>query len=121
MNDHLPINYRGYWDVPRIFFVDYLGLTYLFDCTFDEDLDDYPDDFEVFLMPPLSEEEMAGSWADHWKKAIRKVGSVPVSAVRFDPTRRKTIGAEVFETLAPPSPQANGTLDHVDAPSAHTS
>lgn len=112
MNDYLRINYRGYWDVPRVFFVDYLGRTYLFDCTFDEDLDDYPDVFEVFLMPPLTEEEMAGSWADHWKKAIRKIGDVPVNAVQFDPTRRKTIHSGVFDRLLPDMNSVNGPPTH---------
>ena len=36
------IQYRDFYDVPRIFVADYQGRLYLFDCPFDEALDDYP-------------------------------------------------------------------------------
>ena len=94
-----PITYRGYWDFPRIFLVADGGQTYLFDCAFDEELEDYPDDFRVFLMPPLAEEELAGSWAELFQRATAELGRVPTSAVRFDPTRRKQIDAAVLDAL----------------------
>lgn len=116
-----PINYREFWDVPRIFFAEHRGQLFLFDCRFDEAVEDYPESYQVFLMPRLTDLEYAGSWADLWRKAVRKVADVPVAAVRFDPTRRKAIGAEVFDAFAPASPPANGAPDHADAPPAHVS
>jgi hypothetical protein len=110
----VPINYRDFWDVPRIFFAEHAGRLYLFDCQFDEDTEDYPESYQVFLMPPLTDLDFAGSWADLWRKAVRKVGDVPVAAVRFDPTRRQAIGAEVFDLLGLSGPPANGAPDHAD-------
>ena len=94
-----PIRYRDFWDVPRIFFVEEAGRLYLFDCQFDEVTEDYPDVYQVFLMPPLSEADYAGSWAPLYQRATAKVGEVPVAAVRFDPTRRQAIDPVVFAAL----------------------
>jgi len=52
---------------------------------------------------------------------VGNVADIPVAAVRFDPTRRKEIGAEVFDRLAPARPPAHGTPDHADLPPAHVS
>jgi len=121
MSEWTPIRYRDFWDVPRIFFATRRGRLYLFDCQFDEAVEDYPEEYQVFEMPPLTDVDFAGSWADLWRKAVRKVGDIPVAAVRFDPTRRKEIGAEVFDRLAPARPPAHGTPDHADLPPAHVS
>ena len=119
MTDWTPIKYRDFWDVPRIFFAEHGGRLYLFDCPFDETGEDYPESYQVFQMPALTDIDYAGSWADLWRKAVRKLGEVPVAAIRFDPTRRKAIGAEVFDILPPAGPPANGAPDHADAPSAN--
>jgi len=70
---------------------------YLFDCRFDEEIDDYPDYDEVFIMPPMTEHEFEGSWQYHEKRAIKKLGDVPVTHVKFDPTRRKFIAEDIFD------------------------
>jgi hypothetical protein len=109
-----PIRYRELWDVPRIFFTTFNEQLYLFDCQFDESVEDYPESYQVFLMPTLTDMDYSGSWVDLWRKAVRKIGDVPVSAVRFDPTRRASIGAEVFDTLAPAVP-VNGHVSHAQS------
>lgn len=50
-NAWLPIVYRGFWDVPRAFSVEYQGKLYLFESLFDEDRDDFPDTFTVYHLP----------------------------------------------------------------------
>src|SRR4051794_1550118 len=106
------INYREFWDVPRIFFVEDGGDLYLFDCRFDKDGEDYPESYEVFLMPALTKADYAGSWADLRQRAIKKLGGVPISSVRFDPTRRAAIDADVFDVIRQTSPLTNGTPTH---------
>jgi len=94
------IQYRGFWDVPRIFLARHQGQTYLFDCPFSEDLDDYPDVFKVYLIPDLTDVELPKDWTTLPKKAIRYLGEIPVAHVRFDPTRRQSIDSSIFEELA---------------------
>ena len=110
------IRYREFWDVPRIFFADHSGSLYLFDCQFDNNLDDYPESYQVFLMPALTDADFAGSWADLWQRAERKVGEVPISAVRFDPTKRAAIDAEAFDSIRPTAAPVNGTQTHAQPP-----
>jgi hypothetical protein len=102
MNNWTPITYCELWDVPRIFLVTWHGRTVLFDCAFDEDTEDYPDFYRVYILPPLSAEELAGSWADFYQKAIEEVGVVPIKNVVFDPTRRTAIDATLLDELLTP-------------------
>jgi hypothetical protein len=101
----VPITYRGFWDVPRIFLTRHNGYLYLFDCSFSEAVDDYPDDYTVFLLPTeLHEENLPSDWTTLKGMAIRRLGTVPVDRVTFDPTRRKQIDAAVLDGLAAPAP-----------------
>jgi hypothetical protein len=120
MTADLPIRYRGYWDVPRIFLTRYRGHLYLFDCPFSETLDDYPDVYAVYLMPEIPDDETPTDWTTLPPRATAYLGEVPVKAVRFDPTRRQTIGAEVFDLLPLASRPANGVHTHPAAPTGAT-
>jgi hypothetical protein len=101
MEKWLPIRYRGYWDVPRIFLVRNSGRLYLFDCPFSEELDDYPEQFTVYLMPDIPDEETPADWTTLPGRATRVLGEVPVAAVRFDPTRRAAIAPDTFDAVRP--------------------
>ena len=107
MRELIPIRYLGFWDVPRNFLVRHEGELYLFDCPFNEADDDYSASYAVYLLPELSPAEIESDWSALPGKAIRKVGDVAVADVRFDPTRRKAVGVEVFDTIAPIA-SANG-------------
>src|SRR2546421_11537120 len=99
MSTWADIRYLGFWDVPRIFLVRHGGQLFLFDCPFDEGLDDYPETYAVYLMPELTEAELAGSWHRLAEKAVQRLGEIPVSAVQFDPTRRRQIDTAILNTL----------------------
>jgi hypothetical protein len=94
-----PIRYRDFWDVPRIFLVSYRGQLFLFDCPFDETLEDFPDLYHVYVMPALGEDELSGSWAGLALKAIRHVGDVPIAQVRFDQTKRQGIDPSLLDDM----------------------
>lgn len=100
MNGRALIQYRGFWDFPRIFLTRYAGRTFLFDCAFDEALDDYPEVFKVFLMPDLRDDELPKDWTTLEAKAIRFLGEVPTDSVQFDQTRRQSIDMGVLEELS---------------------
>jgi hypothetical protein len=65
------ICYRDFYDVPRLFLTAYHGEQYLFDCPFDEELNDYPDRYRVYQMPALAEAELQGSWEHLPERASR--------------------------------------------------
>ena len=100
MSQRIPIIYRGFWDVPRIFLARHGGQTFLFDCAFDEKLDDYPDSYKVFLMPELQDDELPHDWTTLLPRALSYLGEVAVNAVQFDPSNRKEIDAAILQQLA---------------------
>ncbi len=105
-----PIHYRGFWDVPRILLARHRGRLFLFDCPFDVELDDYPDEYAVYELPHGADAELPTDWTTLVGRAVAKLGEVAVSAVRFDPTRREAIDAAVLERYFPASRAAsNGT------------
>jgi hypothetical protein len=57
----VPIRYRDFFDVPRIFIAAYEGARYLFDCPFDDELDYYSDHYRVYQLPVALEGELEGS------------------------------------------------------------
>jgi hypothetical protein len=85
MSTWLPISYRGYWDVPRIILARAGDQVFLLDCRFDDDLDEYPDVYTVYLMPAGTDERsVPQDWGTLRDLAVRRLGTVPVSRVRFD-------------------------------------
>jgi hypothetical protein len=99
MSHWATIKYREFWDVPRIFLVQHQGKLFLFDCPFDEATEDYPDQYRVYILPELTDDELAGSWDKLSSQATRFLGEVPVNSVLFDPTKRKEIDTKVLDDL----------------------
>jgi hypothetical protein len=100
MNNWAPIKYMGFWDVPLIILIPYKQELFLFDCAFDEALDDYSDSYKVYTLPDLKVEELPADWTKLHLRANRYLGEVPVSKVQFDPTRRRAIDTTVLDELA---------------------
>jgi hypothetical protein len=108
-NNMTDIVYRGFWDVPRIFLARVGGDVYLFDCPFSETLDDYPDVYEVFLLSPSVDwDDLPKDWTTLSKTAVRRLGTIPVADVRFDPTLRKQFDASILDTLTAAPARASG-------------
>jgi hypothetical protein len=105
MNQWEPIRYLGFWDVPLNFFVRHHGSLYLFDCPFDEKLEDYSLAYQVYLMPEIPEVELPKDWTTLPARAICRLGDIPVTEVRFDPTMRQQMDASVLNRFnSHPSP-----------------
>ena len=103
-----PIQYRGFWDVPRIFLTRYRGRLFLFDCPFDEIAEDHRDDFVVYELPIDADAELPKDWTTLAGRAIRTLGTVPVAAVAFDPSLRQAVDASVLDRFAVPSRSSAG-------------
>ena len=99
MENWTPINYRGYWDIPRTFVARHRSRTFLFECLFDQELDDYPDSFQVYLMPDLRDDQLPNDWTTLSAQAKAHLGDVPISRVRFDATRRHGIDSTILDEL----------------------
>ncbi len=103
MNTWAPIQYKGFWDVPLVFLTRYKDQTILFDCPFDENLEDYCESYRVYQMPQLSDEELPKDWTTLHLKATRFLGEVPVQRVRFDKTKRREMETDVLDELLAPA------------------
>src|ERR1700752_1184086 len=97
MTTGAPIEFRDFWDYPRIFLARVGEETFLFDCRFDKVTEDFPDHYQIFLMPIMPDDELTGSWDRLSDRAIRFLGELAVSAVRFDPTRRESVDVSVLD------------------------
>jgi hypothetical protein len=96
----LPIQYRGFYDVPRMFVTRADGKTLLFDCAFDAKADEYSCIYEVYTLDGQTL-ETAGNIKD-WRSLRRlghRTGSVAVKDVTFDETRRKSISASTIDRV----------------------
>ena len=93
-----PIIYREFWDVPRIFIARHNGKQYLFDCKFEEITEDYPDVYQVYVLPNLGGTELDGSW-EHLSERAQEHLEVLVKSVIFDESKRCAIDAFILETI----------------------
>ena len=92
----VPIQYRGFWDIPRIFLARYLGRLFLFESRFDEVLEDHVDEFTVYELPIDGDAELPKDWTSLAERAVKQLGQVPVESVKFDASKRQAVDADVF-------------------------
>jgi hypothetical protein len=110
----LPISYRDFWDLPRIFVVRHQGRFLLFDCRFDEVLEDYPDEYRIHILPDDAvvaakyfgelldspQESPANSWDELVQLAGPPVSTVKCRQLRFDgATRCRTVDSDSIPLL----------------------
>jgi hypothetical protein len=101
VNRFASIEYRDFWDFPRMFLVRHDGHLYLFDCEFDEEAEDFRDFYKIYLMPEVSDEELSDAWIQLPKKATHYCGSISTQSVIFDETKRHSVDTAVLDSLAP--------------------
>lgn len=87
----LPIQYREFWDVPRLIVVDTGDRRLLLDCSFDDALDEYPPDYKVFDLPVSSLESISGKDWSALSNQGTFVGQIPVADITLDDSKRGAI------------------------------
>ena len=94
----LPIKYRDFYDVPRVFVAENGGCHYLFDCVFDSKADDYSRDYAVYRLPTNTGGRIdeIRDWRSLYAEGAR-IGSVGVARVIFDKTKRQFVDAGVLK------------------------
>ena len=95
MKQWAPITYRDFYDIPRMFLAQGTEL-FLFDCKFDSDKDEYGDSYAVYVMPPIEESDLRGSWEELPARAKRLLGRVRTSEVEFDSTLRQQVNLNIL-------------------------
>ena len=99
MSKWRPIAYREFYDVPRAIIISDESRNYLLTSLFVEALDEYRDNYDIYEMPKLSDEEVKGPWLKFEQRAIRHLGHVPVKEVSFDASKRREIDLNILELL----------------------
>jgi hypothetical protein len=94
MSEWSRIAYRQFWDVPRAVIAQRGGDLYFFDSRFDDDLDDYLDHYEVWRLPSLSDEQLAGSWVGLEKLALERLSDIGLRDLPFEVSSRNTHDAD---------------------------
>jgi len=85
------IRYRDFYDVPRLILaVDQASRYWIFDSTFDDELDEYSSYYNVYSVNYDSKdaEKAIAFHSEGIKGAIESV--VPVDSIRFDLSKRRT-------------------------------
>ena len=93
------LEYRDFYDVPRVFMVCFQAKLFLFDCPFDEGIDDYPDEYEVFELPHDFTEHAPSDWRRIQSFASKHLGTVRLNEIEFDETRREAVRAGIFRQI----------------------
>lgn len=93
------VEYRDFYDIPRMFVVEEANSLFLFDCPLEEHLDDYAKNYTVYEMGGLSRDSLPTDWTLLSGKASRCLGTVPVTRVKFDATKRKRVHVAGFRNL----------------------
>jgi hypothetical protein len=102
----IPIRYRDFWDVPRIFLAQDGAQSYLFDCNFDEATGDYPDTYKVYTIPTITDESLPKDWDLLLPMVTAYLGEIPLQRVQFDASRRRFIDPTILDELRAGKPVA---------------
>ena len=96
------IKYFSFWDVPRTFAFEHAGKVYVLTSEFDDDLDEYPDDYEVFVVSGIENLSVVNDWKSIEPLPKTSVGKIPVASVRFDESLRKYVDGAFLDSIRQP-------------------
>ena len=96
----VPFRYVEFYDVPRLIALRYRGRLLLLQSAFSDTLDDYSNLYSVYELPESAEPLLdTGSWLFLEQTALTSIGEIPVSAVKFDSTKRKAMDPSILDPL----------------------
>ncbi|MBA2718649.1 MAG: hypothetical protein H0U52_05285 [Chloroflexi bacterium] len=95
----LPIvEYRDFYDVPRLVLIEVDQRLVLLDNPFDDGLDDYSPDYDVYELERDPRYPATRDWRSLSSEG-RHLGTVPVGSITFDPTRRQSLRSAALTSL----------------------
>ncbi len=95
----LTIEYRDFYDFPRVFLVEREDAFYLFDCPFNDLAEDYLDHFDVHRLSKEAVEALGKSWKD-LTNDTSPIGRISTADVEFATTKQCCIDERVFNRLS---------------------
>jgi|SRR5215469_18965641 hypothetical protein len=94
----VPFRYVEFYDVPRLIALRYKGKLLLLQSAFNDTLDGYPNVYSVYELPDSTEALLAArSWNFLEHMTLSSIGEIPVSSVKFDSTKRKTLDPSILD------------------------
>jgi hypothetical protein len=101
MTQMTPFQYVEFYDVPRFIVLRYRGKLFLLQSAFDDDLDEYPDSYSVYVLPEWAKDSVRkGSWEFLSNTQMTCIGHIQVKDVVFDPTKRKELDASILDSFS---------------------
>ena len=99
MAEMTPFTYGYFYDVPRCIVLRYRGRRFLLQSAFDDDLDEYPTDYSVYLVPESADDSHPVCSPEFLSTPMVCIGRISVDQVTFDPSRRKALDASCLDSL----------------------
>jgi hypothetical protein len=100
MGEMTPFKYAGFWDVPRYLVVRHHGMLLLLQGEFDDSLDEYPDDYAVYLLSGPGGDSLPQLTLNFFAETPRTlIGKISITSVVFDPTKRQELDASCLDHL----------------------
>jgi hypothetical protein len=100
MAEMTPFRYGGFYDVPRCLSLRYRERRFLLQSAFDEDLDEYPTDYAVYIVPESVDDSQALCTPEFLSNTpMACIGQIPIDQVTFDPSKRKELDASILDSL----------------------
>lgn len=94
----IPFQYVEFYDVPRTIAVRYRGKLFLLQSAFDQERDEYPNDYTVYVLSESAVPQLTnGSWKFLEEQPMIPLGRVPVNGVRFDSSNRRELDPSVLD------------------------
>ena len=94
----IPIQYRGFYDMPRAFVAEHGGSLFLFDCSFDDSADEYSERYKIYRLHISPDQLPKGSW-DSLPTQGTFIAELATNVLKFDKTRRSFVDDSVFELI----------------------
>ena len=100
MAEMTPFLWGYFYDVPRCISLRYRGQRFLLQSAFDEELDEYPTDYSVYIIPETADDSLPMCSPEFLGNTpMDCIGQIPVDQVTFDPSMRKELDASFLDDL----------------------
>ncbi len=96
----IPFKYVEFYDVPRCIALHHGGKLLLLESAFDEKIDDYSDNYSVYVFPDSFEDLLErASWGFLGSMGVNPIGNIRVDSVKFDASKRLTLDSSCLDAL----------------------
>jgi hypothetical protein len=102
MAEMTPFRYVEFYDVPRCLTLRYKERLFLLQSAFDENIDDYPTSYSIYVLPESAEDSLRrGSWEFLANTPMTCIGHVQIDDVVFERSKRTKLDASFLDGFVP--------------------